>query len=182
MKKYFFVLFFSLGVLFTSCSTMQFFQMHNEAWNTNENARPRAIKNYGKVMLCGTAVYRSGSKDSIQSEINGLAPLLFWKNGLCPVSDLDDAGYIADIRAHEREYMSQWRTKHSLVLEVRIWTAHHVSDNDEAVPNGDRLPVSAGRVVSWGNTSLLSSQTTERLLSLAIKNAVRQLDEIKSGE
>jgi hypothetical protein len=41
---------------------------------------------------------------------------------------------------------------------------------------GERLPLAAGRVTSLGNRSFSSSETTGRMLALAVKEAVKALE------
>jgi len=164
-----------------SCNTMPL--SNNESWYTYEKDKRREKRSIGTIKLIGVTVYRSGGWDSIQSEIKGLAALLFWKHGLYLVSDNAEADYAADIRIHEREYMSQWRTKRSLALELRIWELTDEIRGDIGAPGfsfDDRLPVAAGRVIGSGNYSFSSSQNTAHILPYAVKNAVKRLDSLHS--
>jgi len=173
--KRFLVFCLLLFPLFLSCKTSPVpRQTHVESWNTGGN-RQHQVKNRGKVTLLSVSVNRSGGWDSIHNEISGLAPLLLWKHGFCVVSNIQDADFTADVRVHEREYLSKWRSKRSLALEVRIWA---VSESDSGKTESvfeNQLPLAAGRVISTGNLSLSSSQTMEQLLSLAVKNAAKQI-------
>lgn len=165
------ILFFTVAGLL-SCNTVP--GTSNESWYTYEKEKRRERRSIGKIRLIGVSVYRAGGWDSIQSEIKGLAPLLFWKHRLYLVSDNADADYAADIRLHEREYMSQWRTKRSLALEVRIWEMPSEIPGGTAFSFDDRLPLAVGRVIGAGNHSFSSLRTSGRMLSRAVNNAVKR--------
>jgi len=170
-------LFMGAGLL--SCNTPAPHQTNTESWYTHEREERSERRSIGKIALLGVSVYRSGGWDSIQSEIAGLAPLLFWKHGLYLVPDAAGADYAADIRLHEREYMSQWRTKRSLALEVRIWAVPAEMADAAAFSFDKRLPLAAARVLSSGAHGFSSSHTVNRMLPLAIKNAVKRLHSLK---
>jgi len=174
------ILFFTVAGMM-SCNTLP--GTSNESWYTYEKEKRRERRSIGKIRLIGVSVYRAGGWDSIQSEIKGLAPLLFWKHRLYLVSDDADADYAADIRLHEREYMSQWRTKRSLALEVRIWEMPSEIPGGTAFSFDDRLPLAVGRVIGSGNHSFSSLRTSGRMLSHAVKIAVKRMYSLKkSGE
>ena len=168
------VLLFLIGGSLASCAALPCFQTENESWYTFQNEDQRQRKIIGNIKLTGVFVSRSGGWDSVQGEIKGLAPLLLWRHGLYAVSRLDKADYAADIRLYEREYISQWRTKRSLSLDVRIWAVPPGTNDDFSFD--EELPLAAGRVSGSGAISFSSSQTLSRMLSLAIKDAVKRLD------
>ena len=170
--KPFFVLSLALLVLFVSCNNLPVHQLHNKSWYTGDSNGHQNI-NYGSVILRGVSVDRSGGMDSIQSEINSLAPLLLWEQGLFPVCDAAAADYAADIRVYEREYMFQWRTKHSLALEFRLWNVEELESDGSALPSGEQLPLAAARVFAASNYSFSSSVILDRMLSQAIRNALK---------
>jgi hypothetical protein len=120
-----------------------------------------------RVRLVSVSVDRTGGWASVEKEIRGLAPLLFFDRGCRLVPPEAEADFCADIRAREREYAAGWQTKRSLALEVRLWPA--------GAPEEPALPLAAGRVTSLGSRSFSSSETTGRMLALAIKKAVRPL-------
>jgi hypothetical protein len=132
----------------------------------------------GAVKLLGVSVDKSGSWDSIEREIEGLAPLYFWEQGYRMTAGTERADYAADIRVREREYVLKWQTKRSLSAEVRIWP--YESDSSP----GDfqqKLPLAVGKVSSV-NGSFSSSETSARMLSVAIKQAVKRLGSGKPGK
>jgi hypothetical protein len=79
-----------------------------------------------------------------------------------------------DIRIREREYITKWQTRRSLSVEVRIW---ELGGNWVELSGLERqLPLAAGRAISAGDLSFSSSQTLGRMLSMAVKKAVKDLD------
>jgi hypothetical protein len=121
-----------------------------------------------RVRLVSVTVDRNGGWASVEKEVRGLAPLLFFEQGCRLVSPEEGADYAADIRVREREYAAGWQTKRSLAVEVRLWPAGATPDETY-----QGLPCMAGRVTSLGDRSFSSSETTGRMLSLAIKKALR---------
>lgn len=112
----------------------------------------------------------------MEKEIRGLAPLLFFDQGCRLVAAGEEADFCADIRAREREYAAGWQTRRSLALEVRLWPAGEGEELRAPDPaEAPVLPLAAGRVTSLGNRSFSSSETTGRMLALAIKKAVKPL-------
>jgi len=161
-----------LFIVFVSCEALPgYHSSYDETWYTGSAFHLKRKK--GNIFLLDVSVNRAGGRDSIQGEINNLAPLLFWKHGLYVVSDIADADYAADIRVHEREYMSKWQTKRSLSLAVRIWSVPGSAADSALFEN--MLPLTAGRVVSLKNRTFSSSRTVDRMLMLAIRNAVMRL-------
>jgi hypothetical protein len=136
-----------------------------------------------RVHLVSVSVDRTGGWASVEKEIRGLAPLLFFDQGCRLVSSGEDTDFYADIRAREREYAAGWQTKRSLAVEVRLWPAGagEPGPQELAVRPADEpadepaLPLTAGRVTALGNRSFSSSETTGRMLALAIKKAVKPL-------
>jgi hypothetical protein len=164
-----------------ACNTLSIQPTYTESWYSKNQSE----KNYGTVVLRAVTVDRPGGWDSIHSEIQGLAPLVLWKHGLYAVSGAADADYAADIIVHEREYLSQWRTRRSLAMEVRIWAVHtsaDETDSDDLNLFEDILPLAVGRVITAGDRSLSSSHTINLLLSLAVKNAVSGLEPLNRPE
>jgi hypothetical protein len=126
---------------------------------------------WGTVNLLGVTVDRIGGWDSVEQDITGLAPLFFWEAGCRMIPGASPADYAADIQLREREYRSGWRTKRSLLVEVRIWP--HGDGGRSAYT--ETLPLAAGRITAMGDRSLSSFETTNRMLSRAIRKAVGQL-------
>jgi hypothetical protein len=153
------------AMLFFSCESMPVNYSRSKSWLLkNKNL-------WGTFSLLGVSVDRTGGWDSVEKEIIGLAPLCFWEEGCQMISGGKPADYAADIQLREREYSSGWRTKRSLSVEVRIWA---YVDGEKSV-YAKTLPLAAGRVIATGDRSLSSFETTNRMLSQAIRKAVRQL-------
>ncbi|GHV94554.1 hypothetical protein AGMMS50293_08740 [Spirochaetia bacterium] len=180
MKKTFFrnIIIFSLPVmLLLSCEALPFNYSLSQSWFIPVNAHNDEITGskqakpaWGTVSLMGVQVDRTGGWDSVEREFAALAPLCFWKQGCRVVSGDEQPKYSAGIQVREREYNSGWRTRRSLAVEVRIWAA-----GNEGGPEGTKLPLAAGRVVSVGERSFSSSDTAGRMLSKAIRKAVKKL-------
>jgi hypothetical protein len=165
------LVFFAAAALFLgACESLPFNCYLGRSWSApgEESGTGGGRKNLAAVYVSAVSVDRNGGWASVDKEVRGLAPLLFLERGYRVVPAGERADYAADIRVREREYASGWQTKRSLAVEVRIWPA---GDGE----NGGALPLAAGRVTSLGNRSFSSSETTGRMLALAIKKAVKPL-------
>jgi hypothetical protein len=166
MKRGLFGLMILAALVLGACESLPFNYYLSRAWSApggDAGALPV------RVRLVSVSVDRTGGWASVEKEIRGLAPLLFsdWGCRLAPPEA--EADFCADIRAREREYAAGWQTKRSLVMEVRLWPA--------GAPEEPALPLAAGRVTSLGTRSFSSSETTGRMLALAIQKAVQSLHE-----
>jgi hypothetical protein len=162
-----------VALLFLSCKTVSVGMSHSKSWFMDESKKIN-----GTVRLLGVSVDKGGSWDSIEREIQGLAPLYFWEQGYLMTAGTERADYAADIRVREREYVLKWQTKRSLSAEVRIWPC----GNDFSPGDFEQmLPLAVGKVSS-ANGSFSSSDTSARMLSLAIKQAVKRLGSGNRGE
>ncbi|MFP3089654.1 hypothetical protein LQZ21_04940 [Treponema sp. TIM-1] len=121
----------------------------------------------GTLRLETVSVDKPVDKASIEKEIRGRAPLIFLKQGYLLVPEGEATRYRADIRAIEREYVSGWKTRRSLSMEVFIW-------QDEA-ESRDPVPLASGRAAGAGQASLSSSPVVDRLLKTAVKRALGAL-------
>ena len=161
-----FVLFF-MALIFLSCESMPVNYSRSKSWLLGKK-NPQ-----GTFSLIGISVDRIGGWDSLEREMTALAPLSFWEEGFQMIAGDKPADYAADIQLREREYSSGWRTKRSLSVEVRVWAYEDPGAGKTAY--AQTLPLAAGRVISTGDRSLSSFETTNRMLSKAIRKAVRQL-------
>jgi hypothetical protein len=161
MKKLLVIL---LMLVLCSCESIPVDYSRSQSWLMEEKLF------LGTLAIKGVRVDRSGGWDSVEREIASLAPLYFWALGFRVVFGSETADYTAEIQAREREYSSGWRTKRSLLLEVRIW-------DESAAYSGEteKMPLAAGRVVAVGERSFSSSDTSGRMLLRAIKKAVRKI-------
>jgi hypothetical protein len=121
-----------------------------------------------RVYLAAVSVDKNGNWTSIEKEVAGLVPLLFLECGLEAVENGEDADYTADIHLREREYTSGWKIRRSLLCEVRFRKADRAGER--------RAPLAAGRVTFLGEKSFSSSDTTGRMLALAIRKAAALLE------
>lgn len=121
----------------------------------------------GTLRLETVSVDKPVDKASVEREIRGRAPLVFLRQGYLLVPEGEAALYRADIRAIEREYISGWKTRRSLSMEVLIW-----QDEGEV---RDPVPMASGRAAGAGQASLSSSPVTDRLLKAAVKRALGAL-------
>jgi hypothetical protein len=162
---------FLLALFLLSCESMPLNYSRSQSWLVTDK------EIVGTVSLLGVTVDRAGGRDSVEKEIAGLAPLCFWQEG-CQIIFDKPGDYAADIQLREREYSSGWKTKRSLSVEVRIWPYGEGGDKSAYFQT---LPLAAGRVISTGDRSLSSFETTNRMLSRAIRTAVKQLAAKKRG-
>ena len=153
-----------------ACESLSFNYYPGRAWSAPEGEDTESAIT---AHLVSVTVDRSGGWASVEKEIRGLAPLLFFEQGCRLVPRLEGADYAADIRVREREYAAGWQTRRSLAVEVRLWPAGAFLDNQDGAYQG--LPCTAGRITSLGDLSFSSSETTGRMLALAIKKALRPL-------
>jgi hypothetical protein len=157
-----------------SCESMPINYSRTQSWFLKEKPV------WGTVTLLGVTVDRIGGWDSVEQDITGLAPLFFWEAGYRMIPGGSPADYAADIQLREREYRSGWRTKRSLLVEVRIWP--HGDGSAGRTAYAETLPLAAGRIIFMGDRSLSSFETTNRMLSRAIQKAVGQLAALKRNK
>jgi hypothetical protein len=169
------LIFFAAAALFLgACESLSFNYYPGASWSAPPEGGTRPV--LGTVYLEAVSVDRNGGWVSVEKEIRGLAPLLFWERGYRVVSTAEGADYSAEIRAREREYASGWQTKRSLAMEVRLWPGGDGAPDFQKLELGGSLPLAAGRVTSGGNRSFSSSETTGRMLAAAIKKALKPLE------
>jgi hypothetical protein len=122
------------------------------------------------VRLEKVSVDKPGGWISIEEELANLTPLLFLERGFLVSADPAKADYAAEVRAWEREYMRGWKTRQSIVVEVRLW-------NEEGPDSPEYLgtPLAAGRVSYQGKKSLASSRLNSPMLKTALRKALRAL-------
>jgi hypothetical protein len=104
---------------------------------------------------------------SIEREIKDMVPLLFSDYGYPFVLNKTDAEYIVDVRAVEREYMSGWRSRRSVAVEIRIYENSGIDGYQNTVP------VVVGKTTSSGGVSLASSKDLNVLLASGVKKIVK---------
>jgi hypothetical protein len=158
-----------------SCGSLPLDYSRSRSWQA-------PVKITGTLMLTGVRVERNGSRDSIERELEGLAPLVFGEQGYRMTGDREKADYTADIRAYEREYSTDWRIRRSISVEVRIWDDAGTPAEADGFFSGRRLPLAAGQVVFTGSNSLSSSETMNRMLVLAVTKALGALDRTKGEQ
>ena len=168
------------GTLMVSCGSLPFEYPVGRAWYMDKNTHHKEIK--GSFELLGVTAEKTGGWDSLEKEIEGLAPLYFWEQGCYLKTDNAEADYAADIRIREREYISRWRTKRSISVEVRIWDLKEPILRPDTAGITRTLPLAVGRVTADGDASFSSSETVGRMLALAIKKAVKRLENEKRSD
>jgi hypothetical protein len=178
MKIYLQKLIISLFMLvLLSCEALPVNYSSGQSWlisPADSDKSDKPDKSWTTLAILSVQVDRSGGWDSVEKEAAALAPLYFWDRGCRIVAAEKTPSYAAQIQIREREFNLGWKTKKSLAVEVCIW------EYEDAPENGgfylsQKLPAAVGRVVSTGDKSFSSSVTTGRLLSKAIKKAVKKL-------
>jgi hypothetical protein len=160
----------ALAVL--SCESLPVNYSRSISWKA-----PGKIK--GTLRIIDVRVERNGNRDLLERELEGLAPLVFGKQGYRTAGDGEKADYAADIRAYEREYSTDWRTRRSVSVEVRIWEDSGTPAETGGFSPGRRLPLAAGQVILTGNKSLSSSATMNRMLVRAVNKSLGALNRTK---
>jgi hypothetical protein len=178
-------------LLFLSCESLPFNMAKSQGWFMPKSPAEYEVtpndrkKEAGpiSIRLIGVSVDRGGGRDSLEREIAGLAPLLFWKYGYRVLSGDEQADYEAEIQAREREYSSGWRIKRSLALELRVWIAGNEPERRSAGKQNppSALPLAAGRVYFEGERIFSSSKTTGDMLALVIRKTAEQLNRRRQG-
>jgi hypothetical protein len=179
MKKT--LLVFFVLPLFISCGALPFSYSRTQAWFIPDPVSGGKARNKERaaIELAGVHVDRAGGWDSIQKEFAALAPLYFWEQGCRVVSAGEQADYAADIQVREREYSSGWRIRRSLAVEVRLWDRKSGGGPEAAALPEAKVPLAAGRAILIGERSFASSDTAGRMLSKAVKAAVKKLSASK---
>lgn len=160
---------FFAGLLF-SCEALPFNYSTSQSWLISENAPE---KTQITLALLDVQVDRTVVLDSVERETAVLVPLYFWNQGCRIVTAEETPEYTAKIQLREREFNLGWRTKRSLAVEVSIWDYENAPGS--VLSYEQKLPMAVGRVVAMGENSFSSSGTLGRLLSKAIKKAVKEL-------
>lgn len=161
------VIIFSFTVIMLSCEALPVNYTKSRAWLIDKNNRNDSQMS---LSILSVRVDRTGGWDSIERETAALAPLYFWNHGCAVVPAEQKPAYAAEIQMREREINSGWQTKRSLAVEVRIWEYGDVLEYGTK-----KLPLVTGIVTALGDESFSSFETTEKLLSKAIKAAAEKL-------
>jgi hypothetical protein len=165
------IIFLVLSLVLFSCGTMPCNYSVSQSWHIPKNDSKK-IKS--SLTILDVQVDRLGGWDSVERETAVLAPLYFWDCGYRVVTPEEEPVFAAAIQVREREFNIGWRTKRSLAVEVRIWPCEDASSGG-LTAQCQKLPAVVGRVAAVGDKTFLSSQTTGRMLSRAIKKAARKL-------
>jgi len=175
MKKYLLKMsVFLFLLILLSCEALPVNYSSGQSWLTSPANSNKKDKSWTTLTILSVYVDRTGGWDSVEKETAAIAPLYFWDRGCRIVPVENTPSYAAQIHIRERDFNIGWKTKKSLAVEVHIW------EYDDAPKKGDsileqKLPAAVGRIIVTGNKSFSSSGTTDRLLSKAIKKAVRKL-------
>ena len=148
--------------VFGGCSSLPFDSSEDNSWPADLRGN---IK--GTVRIVSVSADKAGDWLSLEKEINGLLPLLFYEESLLVVPAGVKADYAAEVTVREREFPDGWQTRRSLSAEVRLWAGEDTG--------AEMLPLSAGRSLVQGKQSLASSKTLSAMLRKALRNAVNGL-------
>jgi hypothetical protein len=164
MKKpcLFFTCFLAGGILICLSGCVSFGYPPGNSWSSKNRS-----KMAGTLRLDTVSVDKPSDRTSVEKEIRGRAPLFFLKQRYLLAPEGEPARYRADIRAIEREYISGWKTRRSLSMEVFIW--------QNEGEGRDPVPLAFGRARGTGTISFSSSLTVDRFLRAAVKRAARAL-------
>jgi hypothetical protein len=165
--------FFMLGImLLSACSTTGIVSRRTKTWVTG-----RTFLDSQKVALGTINIDKPGGGWSVEKEIEELLPLILSEQGFILVQNQESADSIVDIYATERDFLSGWKTKKSIAVEVLFYPARRGAEN----PNDD-ISFAAGRTVAQGSLGLSSSKNIETLLRDSIKKLVRSVKKNVSAQ
>lgn len=164
-----------LAAMFLSCEALPFGNSSSQSWHISDSGKAKLA-----VALLGVHVDRAGGWDSIEREALSLAPLYFWEQGYRVVNTGEQPEFVAKIQIRERDFNLGWRSKKSLSIEVSIWLYEEQASSTVPLTIAtttieQKLPMAVGRITSTSDQSFSSSQTLGRMLSKAIREAVRKL-------
>lgn len=172
-----FLVMFVFGAVFCltgfSCTTSGLSIKKTTAW-VREGAAGE-----GRRLRAGTIhADKPGGGLSVEREIAELLPLVFLEKGYFFVEGGEDADFIVDVRATERDYYSGWEAQKSVTMEIRIWRAQ-TGPEERKTESARRVrvetPIAAGRTLAQGAQGLSVSKNTEALLRRSVARAVESL-------
>ncbi|GMO28907.1 MAG: hypothetical protein Ta2F_04300 [Termitinemataceae bacterium] len=156
-----------------SCSTSGMHFKSSASWSKTENE-----EQVSKIKLGSINADKSGGSLSIEKEISQVLPLLFLEKGFVFTNNAEEASYIVDVCATEREFFVGWNTKKSVTMEVSFWSNDHLQDkysvND---PSVIETPLAAGRIIAGGSEGLSSSNNLHNILKRSIAIVVEKVNE-----
>jgi hypothetical protein len=162
MKKPLFKCLLLWGILVVLAGCVSLGSSPGNSWSSTKRS-----KIAGALELENVSVDKPADRTSVEKEIRGRAPLFFLERKYLLVPEGEPAPYRVNIRAIEREYISGWKTRRSVSVEVFIL------QNGEGAR--DPVPLASGRAAGTGNISLSSSPVLDRFLRTAVKRAVGAL-------
>jgi len=162
------------AALLFSCEALPFNYSVNKSWLIDSTA----LQEKTRITILDVQIDRSGGWDSVEREAASLAPLYFWDEGCLIVSAEEGPQFAANILIRERDFTIGWKSKKSLTVEVRIWPFRDTPVSVESYED-QKLPAAVGRVVMTGDASFSSSAILGKLLSKAIKQAIKKLASYK---
>jgi hypothetical protein len=182
-----------LCTLLISCATTGITSKAIGAWVYDEP--PVCTLKLGRIHVDKSASY------SVEREIAVLLPLLFLEERIVFQADGNQADYVVDVHASERDCASGWNVRKSLSLEIYLRRNNEAREAENAVEQPDKAPGknlvitpskktaalevvtpdAAARIRASGKLGFSSSKNLEYLLGVCVKNAAVQLSRIQSG-
>jgi hypothetical protein len=103
------------------------------------------------------------------------------ERGFVFTDNADEAAYIVDVCATEREFFVGWNTKKSITMEVLLWSNDHAKNGNLESDNAGILtvetPLAAGRIIAGGSEGLSSSGNLHNILKRSIIKVVEKVNE-----
>jgi hypothetical protein len=159
-------------VLICSCSTFptDFFFLSSKAWiSPSQSDQP-------SLYLADVLVDKASGWTSIEQETRNILPLLFSDYDYPFTLNQSNADYIVDVQAIEREYLSGWRTKRSIAIEIQIYQ-NNILDEYHNKP-----PIIVAKTTSSSNVSLASSKVLHNLLVSGVRKVVRSFKTLQKKQ
>jgi len=161
----FFFMFF-----FNSCVTSGVYEKSSNSWSINQKQTVKRTLKMGDIIAD-----KSGASRSIEAEIAQILPLVFLEKGYIFIADDENADFIVDVYATERDYFVRWNNKKSMALEVRLRANTRGTRNAEKNAGELHLetPLAVGRTIAQGTQGLSSSKNLIHLLRLSADKMVK---------
>jgi hypothetical protein len=152
-----------------SCATNGLHEKSSSSWRIQPKKKNTKTLRIGVI-----SADKSGGSLSLESEIGRILPLLFLEKRCVFIEDGENADFIVDVYATERDYFAGWKTKKSIALEVSLR-----ANRSDISENRVITPLASGRTIAQGTQGLSSSKNLAAILRASIKKAVRAVKKIK---
>jgi hypothetical protein len=162
-------------LFFNSCATSGIHEKSSASWSINQKHKTKRTLKMGNIITD-----KPGASHSIEAEIAQILPLIFLEQGYIFIADDENADFIVEVCATERDYFVGWTNKKSIAVEVLLKANLTGLNNIETNQNDLHLetPLAAGRTLAQGTQGLSSSKNLIHLLRLSVNKTVKAAKKI----